>query len=64
MAEKSPRTALARPSHGTVEVFEELQPFLERVGRLKELVARVSGDMSFSLEKKVEQTDAILGQGQ
>ena len=33
-----------------------------RVGRLKELVARVSGDLS-SLEKQVEQTDATIGAG-
>ena len=30
------------------------------MGRLKELVARVSGDLS-SLEKQVEQTDATFG---
>ena len=32
------------------EVWQELQPSLASVGRLKELVARVSGDLS-SLEK-------------
>ena len=32
------------------------------MGRLKELVARVSGDLS-SLEKQVEQTDATFGAG-
>ena len=32
------------------EVCQELQPSLQRVGKLKELVARVSGDLS-SLEK-------------
>ena len=39
-----------------------MQPSLARVGRLKELVARVSGDLS-SLEKQVEQTDATFGAG-
>ena len=32
------------------------------MGRLKELVARVSGDLS-SLEKQAEQTDATFGEG-
>ena len=32
------------------------------MGRLKELVARVSGDLS-SLEKQVEQTDATFAAG-
>ena len=32
------------------------------MGRLKELVARVSGDLS-SLEKQVEQTDVTFGAG-
>ena len=32
------------------------------VGRLKELVARASGDLS-SLEKQVDQTDATFGAG-
>ena len=32
------------------------------MGRLKELVARVSGDLS-SFEKQVEQTDATFGAG-
>jgi hypothetical protein len=39
-----------------------MQPSLTRVGRLKELVARVSGDLS-SLEKQVEQTDAKFWAG-
>ena len=42
------------------EVCQELQPSRARVGRLKELVARVSGDLS-SLEKQVEQTDVKFG---
>ena len=44
------------------EVWQELQPSLARVGRLKELVARISGDLS-SLEKQVEQNDATFGAG-
>ena len=40
--------------------WQELQPSLARVGRLKELVARVSGDLS-SLEEQVEQADATFG---
>jgi hypothetical protein len=34
----------------------------QRVGRLKELVARVSGEL-FSLEKQVEQTDVTFWAG-
>ena len=36
------------------------QPTLARVDRLKELLARVSGDLS-SLEKQVEQADSTFG---
>ena len=39
-----------------------MQPSLARVGRLKELAARVSGDLS-SLDKQVEQTNATFGAG-
>ena len=39
-----------------------LQPSLATMGRLKELVARISGDLS-SLEKQVEQTDDTFGPG-
>ena len=35
---------------------------VDRLGRMKELVARVSGDLS-SLEKQVEQTDVTFGAG-
>ena len=44
------------------EVCLELQPSLARVDRLKELVARISGDLS-RIEKQVEQTDATIGAG-
>ena len=44
------------------EVWQELQPSLAREGRLKDLVVRVSGDLS-SLEKQLEQTDATIGAG-
>ena len=41
---------------------QKLQPSLARVSRLKELVARVSGEQS-SFEKQVEQTDYTFGAG-
>ena len=51
-----------KPHGALIMVRNQLNQYVTRVGRLKELVARVSGALS-SLEKQVEQTDVTFWAG-